>query len=217
MNELKLNCAALDELLGGGIEPGIITKIYGETGTGKTNICLQASKECGKNKGKVAYIDSEGVSIERLHQMCMDENFEKIFKNILFFSPNSFKEQEETISKALKIKGLKLIIVDSISFFYRLNLEEDREGIMRSFTRQVAELQINCRQKNLYVILVEQVYSDKNGEIKPFTNRDTDHMIKTVIKLEKKGIGKRQATCMKHRSQAEEQKKCFSITARGLQ
>jgi DNA repair protein RadB len=217
MNKLKLNCAALDELLGGGIEPGVLTKIYGETGTGKTNICLQASKECAKNNGKVAYIDSEGVSIERLRQMCINENFEKISKNILFFSPKSFKEQEQSISKAFKIKAIQLIIIDSMSFFYRLNLEDDREASMRSFTRQVAELQIHCREKNLYVILVEQVYSDKSGEIKPFTNRDTDHIIKTVIKLEKKGIGKRQATCIKHRSQPEEKKTCFTLTASGIE
>jgi DNA repair protein RadB len=88
---------------------------------------------------------------------------------------------------------------------------------MRCFTRQVANLQIATREKDLFVIVVEQVYTDKNGEIKPFTNRDTEHMIKTAIRLDKKGVGERQATIIKHRSQPEDKKACFKITASGLE
>jgi len=42
-------------------------------------------------------------------------------------------------------------------------------------------------------------------------------MIKTAIKLEKKGVGERQATIIKHRSQPEDKKACFKITASGLE
>ncbi|MCR3884292.1 MAG: DNA repair protein RadB, partial [Methanothrix sp.] len=38
---LSSGCDGLDRLLGGGFEPGVITQIYGEAGTGKTNIILQ--------------------------------------------------------------------------------------------------------------------------------------------------------------------------------
>ena len=72
MNKLQINCKSLDVLLGGGIESGSITEIYGEAGTGKTNFCLQAARECVLNGGKVAFIDSEGVSLERLRQICQD-------------------------------------------------------------------------------------------------------------------------------------------------
>ena len=212
-----MGCQPLDDLLGTGIESGIITKIYGETGTGKTNFCLQASRECAKAGMKIAYIDTEGVSIERLRQICTDDDFKKILDNILFFSPNSYKEQEKMITYVIKIDEVKLIIIDTINLFYRINLENDKEGTMRGFTRQMANLQISTREKDLFIIVIEQVYTDKNGEIRPFTNRDTEHMIKTVIKLEKKGIGERQATIMKHRSQPEEKKTCFKITKTGLE
>jgi len=88
---------------------------------------------------------------------------------------------------------------------------------MRSFTRQMANLQIAAREKGFFVIVIEQVYTDKNGNIKPFTNRDTEHMIKTIIRLEKIDIGERQATIIKHRSQPEEKKTIFKITANGLE
>ena len=66
MNILSLGCQSLDALLGGGLESGIITRVYGEAGTGKTNLCLQAARECVLSGKKVAYIDTEGVSVERI-------------------------------------------------------------------------------------------------------------------------------------------------------
>jgi len=187
MKNLQLGCKPLDNLLGGGIESGIITKIYGEAATGKTNLCLQASRECASIGYKVAFIDTEGVSIERLSQICTEYDYKKILENILFFSPTSFDNQEKMINEATKIKNLGLIIVDTLNLLYRVKLEENKEG--------------------------EQVYTDKNGNIKPFTNRDTEHMAKTIIKLDKIGIGERQATIIKHRSQPEGKKTLFRISA----
>jgi DNA repair protein RadB len=216
MNRLRISCPPLDDLLGGGIEEKTITEIFGEAGTGKTNICLQAARECADSGKKVAYIDSEGVSLERLKQMCEGYDEEEILNNILIFSPCSQDNQEKMIGNALKIKDLSLIIVDTLNLFYRLNLEEDKEGCMRSFTRQVGMLQKNAREKNLFVIATEQVYTDKNGGIRPFTNRDVEHLVKAIIKLEKMDIGLREATIMKHRSQPEGKKAQFRITQTGL-
>lgn len=217
MKRLQLKCKPLDDLLGGGIESKMITKIYGEAGSGKTNLCLQASRECANNGKKVAYIDSEGASLERLGQICKDYSYEKILKNILFFSPSSLGDQEKMVKNAINVQDLDLLIIDTINLFYRINLEEDKEGAMRSFTRQMANLQIAVREKDFHAIVVEQVYTDKNGDIKPFTNRDTEHMVKATVRLEKIGIGKRQATIIKHRSQPEEKKAIFKITAKGLE
>jgi DNA repair protein RadB len=187
MSILNLGCKPLDDLLGGGIESGIITKIYGEAGAGKTNLCLQASRECVVAGNKVAYIDTEGISVERLSQICANNyDCKKILDGILFFSPVSFEEQEKMINDAIKINDVGLIVVDTINMFYRVNLEHDREGAIRSFIRQTTNLQIAAREKDLYVILTEQVYTDKDGNIKPFTNRDAEHTAKTIIKLEKK-------------------------------
>lgn len=217
MNYLKTDCKPLDTLLNGGLEQSIITKIYGEAGTGKTNLCLQLSRECAKNGKKVAYIDTEGVSIQRIIQICSDLNYDEILSRIVFFNPSSMDEQESMIKEALKIKNLGLIIVDTINLFYRINLEDDKEASMRSFTRQIASLQIGSREKKIVAVIVEQVFTDKNGIIKPFTNRDTEHMVKAIIKLEKVDLGVRQATIIKHRSEPEEKKTIFKITKKGLE
>ncbi|MCX6671825.1 MAG: DNA repair and recombination protein RadB [Euryarchaeota archaeon] len=217
MNMLSLGCQPLDILLGGGLESGIITRVYGEAGTGKTNLCLQAARECVLSDKKGAYIDTEGVSGERIRQICVDCDYKKILRDILFFTPTSFESQEQMIHDATATKAVGLIIVDTITMFYRLNLEDDREGGIRSFTRQVTDLQVAAREKDLFVIITEQVYTDKAGEVKPFTNRDAEHMTKTILRLDRKGIGQREATIIKHRSQPEGKKACFRISAVGLE
>jgi len=218
MKRLKLKCRPLDDLLGGGLERGTITKIYGEAGSGKTNLCLQAARECANNAKKIAYIDSEGVSIERLSQICDKEyNFKKVLDKILFFNPENFENQEKIITDVTKMKDIDLIVIDTINLFYRIFLEDDKEAAMRSYLRQMAILQMHARQKNVYVLVVEQVYTDKNNEIKPFTHRETEHMVKTAVKLEKESIGKRSATIMKHRSEPEGKTRIFSIKKDGLE
>jgi len=216
MHYLPLKCSSIDNLLGGGIEPKILTELFGEAGTGKTNFCLQAARECANNGKKVAYIDSEGVSIKRIEQICKDYEKEKILSRILIFSPTSTEDQETMIQNALKIKNLQLIVVDTLNMYYRLNLEEDKEGSLRSFSRQTALLQKAARENNIFVLTAEQVYTDKNGDIKPFTSRDVEHLVKTIIKLEKTGIGTRRATIIKHRSEPEGKTCSFAITQTGL-
>lgn len=217
MKRLQIKCKPLDDLLGGGIESNTITEIYGEAGSGKTNLCLQASRECAALGEKVAYIDAEGVSGERLRQMCRDYDYKKILPRILFFNPSSFEEQEKMINKAVKINDVGLIVVDTFNMFYRVKLEDDEEGASRSLNRQLTNLQLAAREKNIYVILSGQVYTSENDDVKPFAGRGVEHMAKTILKLEKIGVGKRQATIIKHRSQPEGKKAFFTITARGLE
>ena len=217
MKHLQIKCKPLDDLLGGGIESNTITEIYGEAGSGKTNFCLQASRECAATGKKVAYIDSDGVSVERLGQICKDYDYEKILSNILFFNPSSFEEQEKMINNAVKINDVGLIVVDTFNMFYRVKLEDDEEGANRSLNRQLTNLQLAAREKNIYVILSGQVYTSENDDVKPFAGRGVEHMAKTIIKLEKIGAGKRRATIIKHSSQPKDKKTFFTITAKGLE
>jgi len=189
MKRLQLKCKPLDDLLGGGIESNTLTEIYGEAGSGKTNLCLQASRECAAAGDKIAYIDAEGVSVERLGQLCEDYDYKKIL----------------------------LIVVDTFNMFYRIKLENDEEGAERSLNRQITNLQLAARKNNLFVMLTGQVYSIENDDVKPFAGRGVEHMVKTILKLEKVGRGKRQATIIKHRSQPERKKALFIIAAKGLE
>lgn len=58
--------AELDKLLGGGIETGSVTELFGEFRTGKTQLCHQLAVTCqlpidnNGAEGKALYIDTEG-------------------------------------------------------------------------------------------------------------------------------------------------------------
>lgn len=214
---LALGCRSLDDLLGGGIESSIITKLFGEGGTGKTNMLLQACRECVRAGNKVAYIDTEGVSVERLRQICTAEEYASVLDRIIFFDPTTFKDQEKIIKDACTLKSIRMIVIDTINMLYRAALEYDADGARRSFIRQMTTLQVAARTRNLFVIVAEQVYTDKNNEIKPFTTKETGHMVKTIMKLERKNVGERQATLLKHRDKPEGQTAIFRITAHGLE
>ncbi len=213
--KLPLHCS-LDKLLEGGIEAGIITEIYGEGGTGKTNICIQAAKSCVEEGKKVLYIDTEGISKKRLLQVFKDK---KKLEKILFFFPFSLKEQEEMVEKAVKIDA-GLIILDSANLFYRLEMHDDEANATRSLTKQLVLLQIEARKKNIPVIITSQVYS-AGDDIKPFAGRSMDHIAKTIIKLEKignkNGKEERKATIIKHRSIPEGKSINFFITQDGIE
>jgi len=217
--KLPIGCKPLDKLLGGGIEEGILTEIYGEGGTGKTNVCIQLARNCSSDGKRAVFIDTEGVSKERVSQICRNDR--EIMEKILFFSPYSLEEQEEMVGKAIKIDA-GLIIVDSINLYYRLGMEKDEGTSTRSLTRQLVNLQIAARKKHIPVVLTAQVYSS-GDEVKPFGGRSIDHMAKTVVRLDKvegkrdDEMEERIATIMKHRSRSEGKTEKFLIASSGLE
>ena len=218
MTRFSLGCTPLDTLLGGGLESGIITKIYGEAATGKTNICLQAAREYAAQKGSVAFIDTEGVSLERFHQICGSKaTCDSYLKHILFYRPLSFQEQQTMIQTTTTKDEIGMIIVDTMNLFYRLHIDRDKDETMRTFSRMVATLLNAARKKNRYIIITEQVYTDKTGEIRPFATRETEHLAKTIIRLEKEALSKRRATIIRQRSEPEGKTTLFTITQTGLQ
>ena len=67
MVQLSTGSSSLDQLLGGGMETGSITEIFGEFRTGKTQICHTLAVTCqlpiskGGGEGMAMYIDTEGT------------------------------------------------------------------------------------------------------------------------------------------------------------
>ncbi len=216
-----LGCRALDDLLGGGVEEGCITLLHGEAGSGKTNVCLQLARNVVRAGKKVIYIDTEGVSMDRLAQICGDD-FEIVAKNILFSEPYDFEEQEELIEKAVKIAESKadvgLIVIDSITMHYRLTMrDETRRDERYSLTRQIAKLLRVSRRREIPVVVTSQVYTDiDTGKFLPLGGHMLSHNAKTIVRLEKAGPSRRMAVLEKHRHREEGSRAAFRITQDGL-
>ena len=228
-NKISTGSKDLDIWLNGGYDMDTITTIYGPAGSGKTNLCILAAVNQALKGNKIIYIDTEGgFSADRLDQISGSSD---IIKNILMLRATTFWEQREVFNRLLQEikKPVSLIIVDSISMLYRLELgfasqksKEKACSINRALGRQLRILTEIARKKNIPVIVTNQVYSDF------VKNMDTDtkqvrmvggdilkYWSKCLIELQKEDR-KRRAILRKHRSQPEKEI-LFIITERGIE
>ncbi|MCK5023985.1 MAG: DNA repair and recombination protein RadB [Thermoplasmata archaeon] len=219
---VQVHC--IDQLLGGGFEAGAITEIYGEAGSGKTNMCLQLAKAIIQSGKKVIYIDSEGLSMDRIQQIFGDD-YESMVKDLLIFEPYDFEEQDAIVNKAvtlaLKNDDIGLVILDSATGHYRVELAKDLEKSERkSFIGQITGLLKLCRRRIIPVLLTSQVYTDiDKGIFKPLGGHVLRHNAKVIIYLvrDEDIPGRRIAILMKHRSLAEGERAEFWLTRNGIE
>ncbi len=224
LDRIPSGCKCVDDLLGGGFESGIITQLYGASGTGKTNICIQLGIECVRSGKKVIYIDTEGFSAERFKQIAREEA-KKLAAEIIIYEPTSLEQQYSTIISLENIMSerIGLILLDSAALFYRLGLsteESNDENIAmrRELVNQIGLLHGLARKHGVAVVITNQVYKDvSTGEVCPIGGTAIEHLSKAIILLERTGISKRRATLRKHRSRSEGASCEFMLTDTGAQ
>jgi len=221
VDRIKTGCKSIDDMLNGGVERGSITEIYGEGGSGKTNLCLSMAIETAKSGNFVIYVDTEGVSMERFSQMGGND---EIAKKILFYRVYKFSQQVEVVERISKLvesrEDIALIIVDSMTEFYRAEMgveEEINTRKRRGLAWQLSILNTLARKRNIGVVITNQVYLDmKSREIKPIGGHALQHAAKTIIFLRRVGNGVREAVLIKHRSLPEGRVARFVIAESGL-
>lgn len=194
--------------------------LFGEAGTGKTNICLQVARNSALQGKKVVYIDTEGVSLERLKQIAGDR-YEDVMKNVLFFEPHSFEEQEKFVEKAVRLAESSLevgvIILDSATIHYRLTRNDEEKGVRKSLAPQLAKLLSAARVKDIPILLTSQVYTDiEKHTFEPLGGHVLLHNAKAIVRLEKVGSSSRRAIIVKHRHLEEGRRADFKLTKNGL-
>jgi DNA repair protein RadB len=220
VHKVLFDCGSLDTLLDGGVESSCVTLLYGEGGTGKTNLCLVLARNVALHGKKVVYLDTEGVSLDRFKQIC-GEDFDKVLKSVLFFEASSFDEQEKMVDKAIKLAEgnteVGMIVVDSITMFYRLTSQKEDYSERRSLTSQSIKLLGVARKRDIPVVLTSQVYTDvKTGTYESLGGHPLQHNAKTIIRLDRVSPGRRRAIVMKHRNIAEEAFTDFKLSSSGI-
>lgn len=210
-----------DELLDGGFEKGVITTIYGPGGSGKTNLCMLTLIRMAGTGKKIVYIDTESsFSVERLGQITKYND--KVLQNTLFFHPHTFEEQKKMVEQlpALLAKNIGLVVIDTISMLYRLEMGQTKEvqGLNIELVKQIALLMRCAHEHNIPIIITNQVYSDFNDKEK--VNMVGGDILKNgsrcLIELQKLISNKRHACLHKHRS-LPERSIDFCITEKGIE
>ena len=204
MKRFSTGSKLIDDILEGGLEPEVTTTIYGPSGSGKTNIAILTALYNAKNS-KIIFIDTEGgFSIDRVKQM-FPETHERRLKNLIIFKPTTFKEQTElfrNLEKFSEEHEPKLIVVDSLSMLYRLELgEREAYEVNKEMARQIGVLRKISHKLVIPILLTNQVYADfdKKNDIKMVGGDLMKYTSKCIIKLELNEHG-RLLKLLKHRS-----------------
>ena len=123
----------LDEILGGGIQPGVITELSGAFSTGKTQIafqlCVNVQFDYSKGGlgGGVYFIDSEGTfSPNRIAEIIslnhgsdmVNRMLQQIFVSRAFNAEHQVSLAKHT-DRLIKDHNIKLVVVDSVASHFR--------------------------------------------------------------------------------------------------
>ncbi|MCD6493836.1 MAG: DNA repair and recombination protein RadA [Archaeoglobaceae archaeon] len=136
VGKITTGSKSLDELLGGGVETQSITELFGEFGSGKTQIChqlavnVQMPKENGGLNGAVIVIDTENTfRPERIIQMAEAKGLDpkEVLKNIFVAQAYNSNHQMLLVDNAKELanklkkegKEVRLLIVDSLTSHFR--------------------------------------------------------------------------------------------------
>lgn len=227
-DRIPTGCAAVDDLLGGGFERGAATQVYGPPAAGKTNIVLSAAVEVAADGGSALFVDTEGLSVERMEQLAAAraahpdteaESVDELASRLIISAAHSFQEQEEAVQDAEElVDAVELVVLDSATGFYRLERTEGDEGeTLRAVGRQLAHLVSLARQHDVAIAFTNQVFSDPEGDrSRALGGHTLDHWSGAILRVDRFRGGNRRATLEKHRARAAGESARFRITDEGL-
>lgn len=169
--KILTGCNSIDNLLGGGIETQAITEVYGQFGSGKTQIGFQLAvnvqlpKDKGGLDGNALWIDTENTfRPERIAQIAkgLKLDTEKTLKNI--FVARAFNSEHqmllvEKVPEMIEQNNIKLIIIDSLTSHFRADYVGRGElaGRQQKLNKHLHQLQRLADAYNLVVYITNQV------------------------------------------------------------
>eukprot|EP01133_Synstelium_polycarpum_P007861 gene7861-9226_t len=175
---LSTGSRLLDRRLGGGILPSGITEIAGESGCGKTQICLQLCLQAqlpfasGGLEGGVLYLATEtDPPLKRLRQLIEARKLGAVGRalqdNIFIERVTSATQLINLLSVKLSVvisqRTIRLLIIDSVAALFRSEYGPDMNDVIE--------------KTNLLWELTNQLklISDQHGITVVVTNQATDH------------------------------------------
>ncbi|KAI7870571.1 DNA repair protein RAD51 [Spinellus fusiger] len=167
----------LDKALGGGIETGSITEIFGEFRTGKSQLCHMLSVtgqlpiDLGGGGGKCMYIDTEGtfrpsriLSIAQRYSL----DSENALDNIAYARAYNTDHQSALLLQAAAMMSeahFSILLVDSSMALYRTDYAgrgelAARQAHLAQFLRQLQRL---ADEFGIAVVITNQVVAQVDG------------------------------------------------------
>jgi len=224
---------SLDSLLGGGIETRAVTEVFGEFGSGKSQLAhqlcvnVQLPKEKGGLGGRAVYIDTENTfRPERIMNMAvgLELDPEVVLKNILVARSYNTDQQLLIAEKAEELaegEGVRLMIIDSLTSHFRAEFVgrgtlADRQ---QKLARHLLVLHRIADLKDIAVFVTNQVQARPDlffgDPTRPIGGHILGHSATTRVYLRKSKGGRRIARVVDSPNLPEGES-IFMITENGI-
>ncbi len=238
IGKLTTGSKALDDLLGGGVETQSITEMYGEFGSGKTQLAhqlavnVQLNRELGGLDGSCVLIDTENTfRPERITQMSDGAGLEAdaILQNIhvarAYNSNHQILLVETALELAEQLKNsgtpVRLLIVDSLTAHFRAEYVgrgtlADRQ---QKLNRHLHDLMRFGSLNNAAILVTNQVQAKPDAffgdPTRPIGGHILGHTATFRLYLRKSKGGKRIARLVDSPNLAEGEA-IFSVESEGI-
>lgn len=223
----------LDSLLGGGIETQAVTEVFGEFGSGKTQLAHQLSvnvqlpPERGGLDGKAIYIDTENTFRPR-RILSMAEGLGLDPKEVLqkIFVARSINTDQQLLiaEKAQSLidkEGVRLLVVDTLTSLFRAEFvgRETLAERQQKLARHLLTLHRIADLKNVAVFVTNQVQARPDlffgDPTRPIGGHVLGHSATTRIYL-RKSKGNRRIARVVDSPELPEGESVFMIVQEGI-
>lgn len=106
---------AIDAMLGGGVRGGFLTDVYGESGSGKSQLCFTLCANCASTGNRAMFVDTAGTfRPERISEIAGSSNALDL---ITFVRALHTEDQIAALEKARGM-NVQLLIVDTLTSLF---------------------------------------------------------------------------------------------------
>lgn len=150
----------LDDFLSGGIPDGVITDIYGASGTGKTQLLFQICINAIKNGGNVLYQDTTGsFRPERILEIQKQQNLTfDILEKITVSRITNTSEQLKSID-IMNASNFSLIVIDNITDLFSYEYPKPDTIFEKNsiFIKYIHDLSLVAINKKIPVVITNMI------------------------------------------------------------
>jgi RecA/RadA recombinase len=115
MTTVSTGSKALDALLGGGVRTGMVTDVYGESGSGKSQLCFTLCANCVKDDSRAMFVDTAGTfRPERIVEISGSPG---ALDRITFVRALTTLDQANAVKRIADIDP-RLVVVDTVTSLF---------------------------------------------------------------------------------------------------
>lgn len=233
---LTTGAGQIDGLLRGGVETGQITELFGESRSGKTQLChtlcvtCQLGVDSGGAASKALYIDTEGTfRPERLQSIATRFGLkpEEALENVTYAQAYNTEHQSDLLAEAAALfseSRYALLVVDSATGLFRTEYSgrgelAERQQALNMFFRK---LRLLADQYGVAVVVTNQVMASPDAapaymgpQVQPVGGHIVAHASQVRLSI-RKGKGRNRICKVVDSPDAREAEVGFMISTGGI-